>query len=122
PLVVTITNATTNSVSITTATVFTVGGVTYTNTLGDSGDLIFVTTNAAAASSYIQTDFSFGEIDIPPTIITTTVPLGIKTIVKTGKMIGQKLPTPSKTVQGVSGFLPDAEFDFDDGLFPATGP
>jgi hypothetical protein len=120
PLVVTVTNTTTNSVSIDTSTVFSVGGVTYTNTLGDGSSLVFVTTNAAAASSYLQTEITFDSIAIPPTIVTNTVPLGIKTILKTGKMIGQKLPTPSKTVQGVSGFLPDTEFPFDDGLVPNT--
>jgi hypothetical protein len=99
PLILTFTNLTTNTVVISTNIVFTV-------------------TNAVAANSYIQNTVSYSEIDIPPTIQTDLVPLGIKTIIKTGKIMGQTLPVDSKTSKATRGLNEDAFYEFDDGVFP----
>ena len=129
PLVVTFTNASTNAINVNSTTLFTVNGVTYTNTLGGFGAqpglpgelfVTFATTNTAAANLYSLISLSAAQIRVPPALLTNTVPLAIKTVIKTGKIMGQTLPADKKNSVPVTGLNQDARFPFNIGAVPVT--
>jgi len=113
PLVVTFTNAATNGFTVNASTVFIVNGVTYTNTLGNSQNVVFVNNTNVV-------DLSVGSIHVAPTIQTNLVPLAIKSVIKTGKIMGQSLPANSKKSVPVTGFNHDARFGFSNGVVPQS--
>jgi hypothetical protein len=62
------------------------------------------TTNAGVVTTVVS---DFGGIDVPAynnTLTTNAAPLGIKSVTLSGKLQGQTIAAPSKTVIGVNGF------------------